>query len=284
MAKQVTFSTTTTYFFDVAYNGSALPKESGPPIGLARKHDTVVIAPLDSTDDSMRRSRLGKFNHLERIGMLQGLYDSRTIALFCCEAIDVRQSRAVSEAEIVYITPRGAPKRLAPSSPPMPKRMRMWAMDYDSEEGDEESEGEDEYIETTYLFGVDYNGSALPKESGPPIGLARTHHTMTVERLDDISPRHNRVRKYDHVDRIQLLKPMYDAKSLALFCYEAIDTRRGRIETAEELALNERRLRARMHKRCGDLMLRPAKRQRMISGMMEYDDDSSEEDDEEEAE
>ncbi|KDO34679.1 hypothetical protein SPRG_00743 [Saprolegnia parasitica CBS 223.65] len=136
--------------------------------------------------------------------------------------------------------------------------------------------------ETTFLFGVDVNGSALPKESGPPIGLARKHHTMTIASLDGIVKRRRRVRKFDHLDRLEMLKPLYDSKTLAAFCYEAIDTRKERIETEEELLQNERRLQARARKRAAEeARSSHAKRPRMMTSMMEYDEDEDEDSDDE---
>ncbi|EQC41570.1 hypothetical protein SDRG_01531 [Saprolegnia diclina VS20] len=134
--------------------------------------------------------------------------------------------------------------------------------------------------ETTYLFDVDVNGSALPKESGPPIGLAQQHHAMTVASLDGLVKRRSRVRKFDHLDRLEMLKPLYDPKTLASFCYEAIDTRKERIETEEELVQNERRLQARARKRAAEeARASHAKRPRMLTSRMEYDEDEEEEED-----
>ncbi|KDO34680.1 hypothetical protein SPRG_00744 [Saprolegnia parasitica CBS 223.65] len=131
---------------------------------------------------------------------------------------------------------------------------------------------------TTYLFGVDVNGSALPKESGPPIGLAQTHHTMTIERsVERLEKRRRRVRRFDHTERIRMLQTLYDAKTLATFCYEAIDSRKERLETAEELAQAERCLAARRRKRAAEMAPPAAKRQRMVFAM-EYDEDEDEDD------
>ncbi|EQC41571.1 hypothetical protein SDRG_01532 [Saprolegnia diclina VS20] len=137
-------------------------------------------------------------------------------------------------------------------------------------------------IATTFLFGVDVNGSALPKESGPPIGLARKHHSVTIERIEDACPRRGRVRKFNHTERLELLQPLYDPKALAAFCYEAIDVRKSRIDTEEERLQAESRLRARLRKRAAEAA--PiAKRQRMMP-LMEYeDDDTSDEDDDSDA-
>ncbi|OQS03303.1 hypothetical protein THRCLA_21193 [Thraustotheca clavata] len=132
--------------------------------------------------------------------------------------------------------------------------------------------------ETTYLFSIDVNGSALPKESGPPIGLAKTHHTILIEKIDDgLTQRNGKVRKFDHLERIQMLKKLYDAKTLALFCYQAIDARKERIETKEELERNEQLLRARRLKRAAEMShySRQSKQRRMMT-QMEYEQDESE--------
>ncbi|EQC41569.1 hypothetical protein SDRG_01530 [Saprolegnia diclina VS20] len=130
---------------------------------------------------------------------------------------------------------------------------------------------------TTYLFGIDVNGSALPKESGPPIGLASKHHTITiepsVERL--VEKRRRRVRRFDHTERIRMLQTLYDAKTLAVFCYEAIDSRKERLETADELAQAERGLADRRRKRAAETAPPATKRPRMLFAM-EYDNDDDE--------
>ncbi|OQR82990.1 hypothetical protein ACHHYP_15224 [Achlya hypogyna] len=267
--KHVTFGVEKTYLFGVDYNGSALPKESGPPIGLARIHHTMTVEHLD--DIAPRRRRVRRFDHNDRIHLLKPLYDAKSLALFCCEAIDIRRGRIETAENLALNESRlraRMHKRATEVAPRPAKRQRMMSgiMEYD----EDMTFG----VEKTYLFGVDYNGSALPKESGPPIGLARIHHTMTVEHLDDIAPRRGRVRRFDHNDRIHLLKPLYDAKSLALFCYEAIDVRKSRIDTEDEYLQNESRLRERMRKQAAEMMVRPAKRQRMMSTLMEYEDDN----------
>ncbi|KDO34663.1 hypothetical protein SPRG_00726 [Saprolegnia parasitica CBS 223.65] len=145
MIKQVTFSTATTFLFDLDYNGSAVPHESGPPIGLAPRHCAMTIEPVpDAARCCMRRSRLRRFDHLERIAMLRSLYDARTLALFCSEAIDLRKSRVGTEDDIVRITPRPSRKRhFEPEVPVDTKRMRMWEMEYDDDDDEEGDDDED---------------------------------------------------------------------------------------------------------------------------------------------
>ncbi|ETV93852.1 hypothetical protein H310_12204 [Aphanomyces invadans] len=91
---------------------------------------------------------------------------------------------------------------------------------------------------TTFLFDVAYGGSAVPNESGPPIGLARRHSDSTdtdlSQYLDATSPR-GTVRKFDHVERIALLKAAaYPVKEITDFCFDAIDVRKSRHDTIEE--------------------------------------------------
>ncbi|KDO34028.1 hypothetical protein SPRG_01302 [Saprolegnia parasitica CBS 223.65] len=90
---------------------------------------------------------------------------------------------------------------------------------------------------TTFEFKVDYGGSAVPTETGPPIGLARRHwraKTTAVANATGV------VRKFDHFERIQLLKQAkYDVKDIAAFCLDAVAARAARMETRAEL-LQER--------------------------------------------
>ncbi|KAF0692006.1 Aste57867_16848 [Aphanomyces stellatus] len=92
--QHVHFTTATVYLFQAAYGGSALPHESGPPIGLAtRDFDSMI---LDLTQEKGNTcGSVHKFDHLERIAMLKAAsYSVKEIADFCFEAIDVRKSRA----------------------------------------------------------------------------------------------------------------------------------------------------------------------------------------------
>ncbi|OQR80570.1 hypothetical protein THRCLA_23459 [Thraustotheca clavata] len=291
MVKSVTFTNATTYLFGVDVNGSALPKESGPPIGLARTHFSMEIEPLN--DLGKRKSRVRKFDHLERIGMLKPLYDSKTLALFCYEAIDARKGRIETEDELAQMESRlqlRRQKRAIENTMKCSKRQRMMPMmDYEDDESDDitshKSIGQvDQTNErrtmavkfgtcTTYLFDVDYNGSALPKDSGPPIGLARYHHQVFIE----LVPENNQscVRKFNHLERLEMLKKLYDAKTIAQVCYEAIDVRKSRIQTEEELLVAESRLRARRLKRAAELSVCVVKRPRMMY-TMEYEDDDEE--------
>ncbi|KAF0692012.1 Aste57867_16854 [Aphanomyces stellatus] len=97
---RVHFATATTFLFDVAYGGSALPKETGPPIGMASTHIGVVEEDL-TTHMRCRRGRVRKFDHLERIAMLKAAdYHVQDIASFCMDAIDVRKSRQATLDEV----------------------------------------------------------------------------------------------------------------------------------------------------------------------------------------
>ncbi|RHY30438.1 hypothetical protein DYB32_007829 [Aphanomyces invadans] len=104
-SRVVTFTTATTYVFNVAYGGSALPKKSGPPIGMADIHIDEFhedlrdeLYQLQTSDvEHKRRRRVRKFDHLERIDMLKrAKYHVRDIATFCMDAIDIRKSRQES--------------------------------------------------------------------------------------------------------------------------------------------------------------------------------------------
>ncbi|CAK4190884.1 unnamed protein product [Aphanomyces euteiches] len=97
---RVHFSTATTYLFNPAYGGSALPKETGPPIGMAITHFDVVEQDL-STRPTCRRGSVRKFNHLERIEILkQAEYHVQEIASFCMDAIALRKSRQETVDEV----------------------------------------------------------------------------------------------------------------------------------------------------------------------------------------
>ncbi|RHY02628.1 hypothetical protein DYB25_011574 [Aphanomyces astaci] len=90
----VTFTTATTFVFSVAYGGSALPKESGPPIGMCSFHTDEFHEDLREEPPPPCRRRVRKFDHLERIDMLKrAKYHVQDIATFCMDAIDIRKSR-----------------------------------------------------------------------------------------------------------------------------------------------------------------------------------------------
>ncbi|KDO34673.1 hypothetical protein SPRG_00736 [Saprolegnia parasitica CBS 223.65] len=100
--KRVAFSSATTYEFAVAYGGSAIPSSSGPPIGLARLHSSFTTTDLrelweDDADNEVPTKTVRKFEHLERIALLKraGCH-VQDIAVFCLEAMEVRNSRAAS--------------------------------------------------------------------------------------------------------------------------------------------------------------------------------------------
>ncbi|OQS00076.1 hypothetical protein THRCLA_21760 [Thraustotheca clavata] len=96
---KVTFTTTTTYEFNLAYNGSAVPLERGPPIGLAWTHVSKKIAPI-VMDDSKQTNNVNKLAPHERIILLQRLKHSHEeIASFTQEASEVRESRRETKVE-----------------------------------------------------------------------------------------------------------------------------------------------------------------------------------------
>ncbi|OQR91962.1 hypothetical protein THRCLA_22422 [Thraustotheca clavata] len=90
---------------------------------------------------------------------------------------------------------------------------------------------------TIYEFPLTYGGSAVPEDTGPPIGLASTHVHHSVARLDeDKKPRRGRVARWPHADRVEVLKKAcFTQKEIAAICFEAIDIRRSRLETVEEI-------------------------------------------------
>ncbi|OQR96694.1 hypothetical protein ACHHYP_13816 [Achlya hypogyna] len=96
--KRVSFApAATTFEFDVAYGGSALPGETGPPIGLARRHARAMTTGL-----AMHPGVVRKFDHFERIQLLkQAKYDVTDIATFCLEAVATRASRMETRAELL---------------------------------------------------------------------------------------------------------------------------------------------------------------------------------------
>ncbi|RHY30440.1 hypothetical protein DYB32_007830 [Aphanomyces invadans] len=99
-SRAVSFTTAEIYTFDVAYGGSAVPKLTGPPIGLAPTHTHVTYTDL-SKSTHCRRGTVRKFNHLERIELLkQAEYHVQDIATFCVEALAIRKSRADTTDEV----------------------------------------------------------------------------------------------------------------------------------------------------------------------------------------
>ncbi|CAK4084364.1 unnamed protein product [Aphanomyces euteiches] len=89
---------------------------------------------------------------------------------------------------------------------------------------------------TTFVFPLEYGGSAIPSDHGPPIGLAKTHTRQECHDLDYICPRRSRVRKFDHVERMLLLqqKASYTQREVAMFCFDAIAIRRSRLENQDD--------------------------------------------------
>jgi hypothetical protein len=89
---------------------------------------------------------------------------------------------------------------------------------------------------TMYVFTLGYGGSSLPKDMGPPIGLDKHNHTITVDLESLNASIAGHVRKFNHVERMALLRTAsYETKEIAEFCFEAIDIRKSRLETLEEL-------------------------------------------------
>ncbi|KAG9406764.1 hypothetical protein AC1031_003087 [Aphanomyces cochlioides] len=86
---------------------------------------------------------------------------------------------------------------------------------------------------TTYIFPLEYGGSAIPSDHGPPIGLANAHTRQECHHLDNVVPKRGRVRKFDHVERMVLLQQnaSYSRKEVARFCFEAIAIRQSRVDT-----------------------------------------------------
>ncbi|CAK4133943.1 unnamed protein product [Aphanomyces euteiches] len=124
--RYVQFSTATTYIFKTAYGGSALPKDTGPAIGMSYLHVDEVVEDLH-TDRSHRRSRVRRFNHLERIEMLKRAeYDVKEIATFCMDAIEIRKSRQETLDEIKQENKRKHDEcEAVPAIEPV-RRMRMF--------------------------------------------------------------------------------------------------------------------------------------------------------------
>ncbi|OQR99165.1 hypothetical protein THRCLA_06596 [Thraustotheca clavata] len=93
---------------------------------------------------------------------------------------------------------------------------------------------------TTYEFDLAYGGSALPSETGPPIGIARHHMRVSTEDISTNSNRIGKVRKFDHFERIQLLGRKYKVQEVASFCLDAVAMRAGRMETLGEVFYEKR--------------------------------------------
>ncbi|KDO34678.1 hypothetical protein SPRG_00741 [Saprolegnia parasitica CBS 223.65] len=142
-AKRVQFTTETTYYFDVAYGGSALPSESGPPIGLAPNHchRTTAAVVMSAT----KRRHVRKFDHLERIELLKAAdYHVKEIAQFCFEAMDVRNSRKDTRARLNKMRRRAAARRVLLRHRPRMMQPLMRESDssdtYSSEEDNDSSD------------------------------------------------------------------------------------------------------------------------------------------------
>ncbi|KDO35542.1 hypothetical protein SPRG_00388 [Saprolegnia parasitica CBS 223.65] len=89
---------------------------------------------------------------------------------------------------------------------------------------------------TTYEFPLTYGGSAVPEATGPPIGLAPVHVHETVAALLASPARRGRVAKWPHDARMEVLKrAAFSPQEIASICFEAIDIRRSRLETLDEI-------------------------------------------------
>ncbi|OQS07522.1 hypothetical protein THRCLA_00471 [Thraustotheca clavata] len=274
--KRLTFTTATIYEFDVEYGGSALPSTTGPPIGLSRAHKAVQTIDLNDMEIDAK-SCLGKYEHLERITLLKKAgYQAQDIALFCLEAMELRNSRTTS---LVTLEKRKANDQISTCKRPrlsynqfvsaMPMcpddvnalllpcdAMACMVLAVDSVLRARSSKHVAFDTATTYTFEVAYGGSALPKDSGPPIGMARTHCMKTIEYIKETMPCGNgKVRKFDHLERIAMLKSArYDVHDIAAFCLEAIDVRKNRMETQQEWTKLQRK---RKLQAMGNAMKRP---------------------------
>ncbi|KAG9406765.1 hypothetical protein AC1031_003088 [Aphanomyces cochlioides] len=91
--KQVVFTTATTFVFPL----DAIPSDHGTPIGLAKTHTRQECHDLDYIRP--RRSRVRKFDHVERMLLLQqkASYTQREVAMFCFDAIAIRRSSLENE-------------------------------------------------------------------------------------------------------------------------------------------------------------------------------------------
>ncbi|ETW03054.1 hypothetical protein H310_05484 [Aphanomyces invadans] len=100
--KRLEFTTATIYVFDLDHGGSAVPADTGPPIGLARRHSRKEHIDLTSPVSwASKRSRVRKFDHNERMNLLQAAsYSRKEIARFCFDAIDIRKSRLATLDEL----------------------------------------------------------------------------------------------------------------------------------------------------------------------------------------
>ncbi|KAF0699048.1 Aste57867_10362 [Aphanomyces stellatus] len=101
-----TFGTVTTFVFPLAYGGSAIPRDQGPPLGLAKTHVREECQPLATMSYNSSPSRVEKFDHVERMMLLQKAgYSRKDVAEMCFDAIAVRQSREDSRREEVSPVP-----------------------------------------------------------------------------------------------------------------------------------------------------------------------------------
>ncbi|KAF0708676.1 Aste57867_6261 [Aphanomyces stellatus] len=95
--KRVRFTTVTTFVFPLAHGGSAVPKDQGPPIGLASTHSKQECQLITEAPIS-RRGRVRKFTNIERMTLLKKAgYSRNEVAQMCLDVIDVCKSRLETE-------------------------------------------------------------------------------------------------------------------------------------------------------------------------------------------
>ncbi|OQS07519.1 hypothetical protein THRCLA_00474 [Thraustotheca clavata] len=282
--KRVQFSTETTYYFDIAYGGSALPSESGPPIGLAASHCHRTTTNVDAANINGKRKQLRKYDHLERIELLKAAdYHVKEIAQFCFEAMDVRKHRQDTRTRLASKRRRAAARRVLLHR--RPRMMQPLLNNNEESSSDNYSSCDEESanttmamyisyskkaastpssplnidcdlqqlcaprrvhfgIATTYLFNVAHGGSALPKKTGPAIGMTMHHIDVEQVHLEDIDDldKCGSVRKFEHLERVEMLKMAnYSGRDIADFCMQAIEVRKTREETRNEVRRNRKR-------------------------------------------
>ncbi|RHZ09341.1 hypothetical protein DYB26_008041 [Aphanomyces astaci] len=99
-SKRITFTTATTYFFDVDCGGSAVPSDDGPPLGLAKTHTTLECHDIYSQVPMARPRRVRRYDHVERMLLLQHAgYSRKQVAMCSFEGIAIRKSRLASNED-----------------------------------------------------------------------------------------------------------------------------------------------------------------------------------------
>ncbi|RHZ00996.1 hypothetical protein DYB28_002840 [Aphanomyces astaci] len=126
-SKRITFTTATTYFFDVDCGGSAVPSDDGPPLGLAKTHTTLECHDIYSQVPMTKPRRVRRYDHVERMLLLQHAgYSRKQVAMCCFEGIAIRKSRLASneDAEIEPIKKRRLGYEDTVALPGVPKRRK----------------------------------------------------------------------------------------------------------------------------------------------------------------